>query len=75
MIRKRLSVLQKLQKIKKVGARALRSIVETIMIDPMFNLPGGKKQSLNITIKDIKEFENRYLSNQERKTLAQSTDK
>ncbi|MGC6366901.1 MAG: ATP-dependent Clp protease ATP-binding subunit ClpX [Candidatus Marinamargulisbacteria bacterium] len=67
--------IAKIAKIKKVGARALRSIVETVMIDPMFSLPGGKKRTLNVSITDIKAFENRYLSNQERKTLAQSTDK
>lgn len=33
----------------KMGARGLRSIVEKIMIDAMFEMPGGKKKSLTIT--------------------------
>ena len=32
----------------KLGARGLRSICETILIDDMFNLPGSDKKSLNI---------------------------
>lgn len=32
----------------KLGARGLRSIVESIMIDPMYDLPGNK---------DVKTFE------------------
>ena len=32
----------------KLGARGLRSICETILIDDMFNLPGSNKKSLNI---------------------------
>lgn len=30
---------------EKLGARGLRGIVETVMIDSMFNLPGGRKRS------------------------------
>lgn len=33
----------------KLGARGLRSIVETIMIDAMFTIPSGKEKSLHIT--------------------------
>ena len=33
----------------KLGARGLRSIVETIMIDPMFEVPGSKKKSFTVT--------------------------
>lgn len=36
----------------KLGARGLRSIVETIMIDPMFELPSLKKKKFEVT----KEF-------------------
>ena len=34
--------IAKIAKLKKVGARALRSIVETIMMSHMFELPGSK---------------------------------
>lgn len=33
----------------KLGARGLRSIVETIMVDAMFDVPGSKKEHLSIT--------------------------
>ncbi len=34
---------------EKLGARGLRGIVETVMIDSMFNLPGGRKKELRVT--------------------------
>lgn len=48
----------------KLGARGLRSIVETIMIDPMFELPSSKKRKFEVT----KEFAERKL---EKLNLAQ----
>jgi ATP-dependent Clp protease ATP-binding subunit ClpX len=33
----------------KLGARGLRSIVETIMMDSMFNIPSTKQEKLHIT--------------------------
>jgi len=41
----------------KLGARGLRSIVETIMIDPMFSLPSQKKKQFTVT----KEFAKKEL--------------
>ena len=37
----------------KLGARGLRSICETILIDDMFNMPGSNKKSLSINKKYI----------------------
>jgi ATP-dependent Clp protease ATP-binding subunit ClpX len=37
---------------RKTGARALRSVVENIMIDIMFDIPKFKGQSVNIDFKD-----------------------
>ena len=34
----------------KLGARGLRSIVETIMVDAMYETPGTKKKSITITL-------------------------
>ena len=34
----------------KLGARGLRSIVETIMMDAMFEIPSTKKKSLQVTL-------------------------
>ncbi|MFV0329907.1 MAG: hypothetical protein ACK5KL_08840 [Dysgonomonas sp.] len=33
----------------KLGARGLRSIVETIMMDAMFNIPSTKETELHVT--------------------------
>ena len=37
----------------KLGARGLRSICESILIDDMFNMPGSNKKSLSINKKYI----------------------
>lgn len=66
--------IAKIAKLKKVGARALRSIVETIMMSYMFDLPGSKKRSLKISLSDIKKYEHEHLSRLEHKRLTQSTD-
>ncbi|MDE6310547.1 MAG: ATP-dependent Clp protease ATP-binding subunit ClpX [Muribaculaceae bacterium] len=39
----------------KLGARGLRSIVETIMMEPMFTLPGTKTKSFTVTRDYAKE--------------------
>lgn len=45
----------------KLGARGLRSIVETIMIDAMFEIPSTEEKSLHITSTYAKEhLENSY---------------
>ena len=43
----------------KLGARGLRSIVEVIMIDAMFEMPSGTQKSLDVTLQYAKNnFEN-----------------
>lgn len=42
----------------KLGARGLRSIVESIMIDPMYELPSTRKKSFKVT----KEFAEKQLA-------------
>ncbi|MGE3063738.1 MAG: ATP-dependent Clp protease ATP-binding subunit ClpX [bacterium] len=43
---------------RKTGARGLRSVIETFMLDLMFELPSSKSgRKIMITDKDIKEFE------------------
>ncbi len=39
----------------RLGARGLRSICETIMMDAMFKVPGTNKKKLTITLKYAKE--------------------
>ncbi len=43
----------------KLGARGLRSIVETIMIDVMYDLPSSKEESYVVTLDYAKEKVNR----------------
>ena len=43
----------------KLGARGLRSIVEVIMMDAMFEMPSGTQQTLHVTLQFAKDnFEN-----------------
>jgi ATP-dependent Clp protease ATP-binding subunit ClpX len=46
----------KIAQIKKVGARALRSIMEDIMLDYMYEAPTDTKKTLTIGIKDIDAY-------------------
>ena len=39
----------------KLGARGLRSICEAIMLDAMYEVPGGKKKTLDIKLPYAKE--------------------
>lgn len=55
------AALQKVAQIahlKKVGARALRSIMEDIMLDYMYEAPSGKTKTLIITKKDVENYIN-----------------
>ena len=38
----------------KLGARGLRSIVESVMMDAMFEIPSKRTKSLNVTLDDAK---------------------
>ena len=67
--------IAKIAKLRKVGARALRSIVEVIMMQYMYELPGSKKKTLTITIDDVNKYESNTLTKSEHKRLAQSIDK
>ncbi len=39
----------------KLGARGLRSIVETIMMDPMFEMPAKKERTFTVTLDFVKK--------------------
>lgn len=39
----------------KLGARGLRSIVETVMIDPMFDIPSSKRKTFTVTRDFVEE--------------------
>ena len=43
----------------KLGARGLRSIVEAIMMDAMYEMPSGTQKKLHVTLQYAKDnFEN-----------------
>jgi ATP-dependent Clp protease ATP-binding subunit ClpX len=42
---------------RKTGARGLRSIIESIMLDYMFDLPDYKNQTVTITKEDVEKLE------------------
>lgn len=57
-----IELIAKTAKERKVGARALRSIFEDIMLEPMFKAPSNTKKPLTITKKDITSYIKEKLS-------------
>ena len=53
---KALKLIAKTAKKEKVGARALRSILENIMLDHMFNAPTSKSKTVKVTYQDVKKY-------------------
>ena len=51
-----LDIIAKIAQKRKVGARALRSIVEDIMLDHMYEAPSSNKQSITITKSALKKY-------------------
>lgn len=50
----------------KLGARGLRSIVESVMMDAMFNIPSGKAKSFKVTAKYTrKELDKAHIQKKE----------
>ena len=47
---------------RKVGARALRGIMEEIMLEPMFEAPSETKKAVVITQKEVKEYIKKHIS-------------
>ncbi len=68
-------LIAKIAKLRKIGARALRSIVEELMMRYMFNFPGSNKKTLTITQKDLNHYVDHHLSKSERKKLNVTIDK
>jgi ATP-dependent Clp protease ATP-binding subunit ClpX len=62
-------------KSRKVGARALRSIVEELMMSYMFSYPGSNKKTLTISSKHLSDYIKNHLPKSERQKLQFSTDK
>ena len=53
---KALKLIAKTSKKRKVGARALRSIMETIMLDHMFDAPTAKTKKIKVSLADVKNY-------------------
>jgi ATP-dependent Clp protease ATP-binding subunit ClpX len=51
-----LALIAKIAKKRKVGARALRTIVETLLLDTMFHAPDGSVESVTITQADVMAY-------------------
>ena len=68
-------IIAKIAKSRKVGARALRSIVEELMMPHMFNYPGSNKKTLTISSKDMENYIDIHLPKSERNKLQLSIDK
>ena len=69
-----MQLVASIAKQRKVGARALRSIIEDLLIKDMFELPGSKKRSLKITCADVQHYIDHHIPNSERKKLLSLID-
>ncbi len=70
-----LELIAEIAHLRDVGARALRGIVEDIMLEYMFNAPTGKSKSITISISDVTAFVNLKLSKQTQEQLKKSKTK
>lgn len=70
-----LVLIAKIAFYRKIGARALRGIVEDIMLDHMFGAPSEKAKSLTITCDDVHRFIRSKLSVNAQESLISSASK
>ena len=59
---KALELIAKITYFRDVGARALRSIVEDIMLEYMFDAPSSKAKKIRIGLEDVNTFIKHKLS-------------
>ncbi len=64
-----LSLIATVAQKRKVGARALRGIMEEIMLEYMFEAPDSVKKTLKITTKDVKAYIQKNISEDIQKEL------
>lgn len=69
-----IALIAKIAASKKVGARALRSIVEELMMGHMFHGPGSGKKSVNVTRNDVSAYMTSQLSKSELKKFQLAID-
>tara|TARA_B100000700_G_scaffold322727_1_gene424916 strand:+ start:152 stop:1495 length:1344 start_codon:yes stop_codon:yes gene_type:complete len=66
---KALSLIASVAQKRKVGARALRGIMEEIMLDYMFDAPTSNKKTMKIITKDVKKYIKEHISEDLQKNL------
>ena len=59
---KALKLIAKTAQKRKVGARALRGILESLMLDIMYDAPTSTKKSFEIGVKDVELYIKQHLS-------------
>tara|TARA_B100000427_G_scaffold326973_1_gene336673 strand:- start:13853 stop:15187 length:1335 start_codon:yes stop_codon:yes gene_type:complete len=69
---KALSLIATVAQKRKVGARALRGIMEEIMLDYMFEAPTSSKKTIKIVTKDVKSYIKEHISDDLQKELLKS---
>jgi ATP-dependent Clp protease ATP-binding subunit ClpX len=70
-----IKLIAKLATKKKMGARALRAIVEDLMLDFMFEAPSNKKKTYSITKKLVSDYIENNIAKQIRESIAEETSK
>ncbi len=65
-----LKLIAKIASKRKVGARALRSIMETIMLNYMFEAPSNSNTNIEITKADVERYIDTHLSPDLKRKLA-----
>ena len=70
-----LEFVSKIAYLRDVGARALRGIIEDIMLDHMFDAPTGKVKSIAINVADVNTFIKLKLSKQTQEQLEKKVKK
>lgn len=67
-----LKMIAKIARIKKMGARALRAILEALMLTPMFDAPGSKKKKIVVDRTAVLQYMEDHMSYVQRQQVLQA---
>ncbi len=70
-----LELIARVSQKRKVGARALRGILEELMLDTMFEAPSSKKKSVTVSVDEVKHYIKTQLSKDIQKSLLKKPSK
>ncbi|RAP27774.1 ATP-dependent Clp protease ATP-binding subunit ClpX [Candidatus Marinamargulisbacteria bacterium SCGC AG-343-D04] len=70
-----LELIARVSQKRKVGARALRGILEELMLDTMFEAPSSKKKSVTVSVDEVKHYIKTQLSKDIQKSLLKKSSK